>query len=155
LRILEPNNYNVQISNYTNSTLVNHSYVPRICNRATCTPQKIRSLPPTTCIKTEQLKGLIAALTPPEIPEFESLQLPREKEGKTKKKGIMKYLVEAEGGSEGLNGAPSAGPAYRSVFAKDGYPPPTPGLDSCWDAFTYFLSVFSFCFPFHFLYKFY
>ncbi|XP_078169338.1 long chain acyl-CoA synthetase 4-like [Carex rostrata] len=47
----------------------------------------------------------------------------------------MKYLVEAKEGSEGLNGPPSVGPAYRSVFAKDGYSSLIPDLDSCWDAF--------------------
>lgn len=51
----------------------------------------------------------------------------------------MKYLVEAKEGSEGLNGAPSVGPAYRSVFAKDGYPSLIPDLDSCWDAFRYLM----------------
>ncbi|KAJ3704132.1 hypothetical protein LUZ61_007837 [Rhynchospora tenuis] len=49
----------------------------------------------------------------------------------------MKYLVQSKEGNEGLNGAPSVGPAYRSVFAKDGYATPTPGIDSCWDAFKY------------------
>uniref|UniRef100_A0A6N2JZ37 Long-chain-fatty-acid--CoA ligase n=1 Tax=Salix viminalis TaxID=40686 RepID=A0A6N2JZ37_SALVM len=27
------------------------------------------------------------------------------------------------------------GPVYRSLFAKDGFPPPVPGLESCWDVF--------------------
>ncbi|KAJ4749579.1 Long-Chain Acyl-CoA Synthetase [Rhynchospora pubera] len=49
----------------------------------------------------------------------------------------MKYLVQSKEGSEGLNGAPSVGPSYRSVFAKDGYATPIPGIDSCWDAFKY------------------
>ncbi|PKA64426.1 Long chain acyl-CoA synthetase 4 [Apostasia shenzhenica] len=47
----------------------------------------------------------------------------------------MKYLVEVEKGREGAGDAPSVGPAYRSVFAKEGFPPPVPGLESCWDVF--------------------
>ncbi|OAY69152.1 Long chain acyl-CoA synthetase 4 [Ananas comosus] len=47
----------------------------------------------------------------------------------------MKYLVEVEKGREGVDGGPSVGPVYRSVFAEDGFPPPIPGLDSCWDVF--------------------
>ncbi|XP_020100489.1 long chain acyl-CoA synthetase 4-like [Ananas comosus] len=45
----------------------------------------------------------------------------------------MKHLVEVEKAKVG--GGRTAGPAYRSVFAKDGFPPPIPGLDSCWDIF--------------------
>ncbi|KAJ1685345.1 hypothetical protein LUZ63_016735 [Rhynchospora breviuscula] len=47
----------------------------------------------------------------------------------------MKNLVEVEKGREGINGAPSVGPAYRSILAKDIFPPPDLGLDSCWDIF--------------------
>ncbi|KAL0918022.1 hypothetical protein M5K25_013141 [Dendrobium thyrsiflorum] len=47
----------------------------------------------------------------------------------------MKYLVEVEKCREGTTGSPSVGPVYRSVFAKDGFPPPVPGVDSCWDVF--------------------
>ncbi|ONK81175.1 uncharacterized protein A4U43_C01F26130 [Asparagus officinalis] len=47
----------------------------------------------------------------------------------------MNYLVEVEGERAPVNGIPSAGPVYRSVFAKDGFPPPIPGLESCWDVF--------------------
>ncbi|XP_038985081.1 long chain acyl-CoA synthetase 4-like isoform X2 [Phoenix dactylifera] len=47
----------------------------------------------------------------------------------------MRHLVEVEKGLEGGDGEPSVGPAYRSVFAKDGFPPPIPGLESCWDVF--------------------
>ncbi|XP_038986238.1 long chain acyl-CoA synthetase 4-like isoform X2 [Phoenix dactylifera] len=47
----------------------------------------------------------------------------------------MKHLVEVEEGREGSDGGPSVGPVYRSVFAKDGFPPPNPGLESCWDVF--------------------
>lgn len=41
----------------------------------------------------------------------------------------MKYVVKVE------EATPTAGPVYRSVSAKDGFPPPRPGLDCCWDIF--------------------
>ncbi|XP_020584641.1 long chain acyl-CoA synthetase 4-like [Phalaenopsis equestris] len=47
----------------------------------------------------------------------------------------MKYVVEVESGRESSDGSPSVGPAYRSIFAKDGFPPLIPGLESCWDGF--------------------
>ncbi|KAG6471238.1 hypothetical protein ZIOFF_072347 [Zingiber officinale] len=47
----------------------------------------------------------------------------------------MKHLVEVEKGQEAIDGRPSVGPVYRSAFAKDGFPPPVPGIDSCWDIF--------------------
>ncbi|KAJ3670910.1 hypothetical protein LUZ60_008336 [Juncus effusus] len=47
----------------------------------------------------------------------------------------MKHLVKVEEGREGVDGKPSVGPVYRSVVAKDGFPPPIPGLESCWDVF--------------------
>lgn len=53
----------------------------------------------------------------------------------------MKYLVEVENCREGTTGSPSVGPAYRSVFAKDGFPPPVPGVNSCWDVFRLALSL--------------
>lgn len=46
-----------------------------------------------------------------------------------------KYLVEVEKGKDAVNGRPSVGPVYRSIFAKDGFPPPIDGLDCCWDVF--------------------
>ncbi|XP_047967640.1 long chain acyl-CoA synthetase 4-like [Salvia hispanica] len=46
-----------------------------------------------------------------------------------------KYIVEVEPGKPAKDGKPSIGPVYRSIFAKDGFPPPIPGLDSCWDIF--------------------
>ncbi|NP_001310699.1 long chain acyl-CoA synthetase 4 [Ricinus communis] len=46
-----------------------------------------------------------------------------------------KYLIEVEKAKEAKDGKPSVGPVYRSLFAKDGFPPPIPGLDSCWDVF--------------------
>lgn len=47
------------------------------------------------------------------------------------------FLVEVEKGKEANDGRPSMGPVYRSVFAKDGFPPPIDGMDSCWDVFRY------------------
>lgn len=46
-----------------------------------------------------------------------------------------KFIVEVEPAIEAKDGKPSMGPVYRSVFAKDGFPPPIDGLDSCWDVF--------------------
>jgi len=46
-----------------------------------------------------------------------------------------KFIVEVEPAIDGKDGKPSMGPVYRSVFAKDGFPPPIDGLDSCWDVF--------------------
>ncbi|KAI5595262.1 hypothetical protein BDE02_03G126400 [Populus trichocarpa] len=46
-----------------------------------------------------------------------------------------KYLIEVEKAKEAKDGMPSIGPVYRSLFAKDGFPPPVPGLESCWDVF--------------------
>ncbi|XP_062146982.1 long chain acyl-CoA synthetase 4 [Alnus glutinosa] len=45
------------------------------------------------------------------------------------------FLVEVEKAKEARDGRPSAGPVYRSVFAKDGFPKPIEGMDSCWDVF--------------------
>ncbi|WOL02121.1 long chain acyl-CoA synthetase 4 [Canna indica] len=47
----------------------------------------------------------------------------------------MKYLVEVEKGKDGEGGRPSVGPTYRSVWAKDGFPSPAPGMETCWDVF--------------------
>ncbi|KAG6493390.1 hypothetical protein ZIOFF_048373 [Zingiber officinale] len=47
----------------------------------------------------------------------------------------MKHLVKVEGGREAVDGRPSVGPAYRSAFAKEGFPPPVPGIHCCWDIF--------------------
>ncbi|TMW84501.1 hypothetical protein EJD97_025053 [Solanum chilense] len=46
-----------------------------------------------------------------------------------------KFIVEVEPAKPAKDGRPSMGPVYRSLFAKDGFPPPIPGLDSCWDIF--------------------
>ncbi|XP_031255842.1 long chain acyl-CoA synthetase 4-like [Pistacia vera] len=45
------------------------------------------------------------------------------------------YIVEVEGAKEARDGKPSIGPVYRSIFAKDGFPSPMHGMESCWDAF--------------------
>ena len=47
------------------------------------------------------------------------------------------YLVEVEKAKEAKDGRPSVGPVYRSLFAKDGFPAPIQGMDSCWDVFRY------------------
>lgn len=46
-----------------------------------------------------------------------------------------RYIVEVEPGKPAKDGRPSIGPVYRSVYAKNGFPAPIPGLDSCWDIF--------------------
>lgn len=55
-----------------------------------------------------------------------------------------KFTVEVEPAKEAKDGKPSIGPVYRSVFAKDGFPPPIDGLDSCWDVFRSVISFFFF-----------
>ncbi|GFP86723.1 long chain acyl-coa synthetase 4 [Phtheirospermum japonicum] len=45
------------------------------------------------------------------------------------------YIVEVEPSKLARDGKPSIGPVYRSIFAKDGFPAPLPGLDCCWDIF--------------------
>ncbi|GMJ03862.1 long-chain acyl-CoA synthetase 4 [Hibiscus trionum] len=45
------------------------------------------------------------------------------------------YLIKVEEGKAAADGQPSAGPVYRSTFAKDGFPAPIPGMESCWDIF--------------------
>lgn len=46
-----------------------------------------------------------------------------------------KFLIEVEPAKEAKEGRPSIGPVYRSIFAKDGFPEPIEGMDSCWDIF--------------------
>lgn len=46
-----------------------------------------------------------------------------------------RFIIEVEKAKEATEDKPSRGPAYRSIFAKNGFPPPIPGLDSCWDVF--------------------
>lgn len=48
-----------------------------------------------------------------------------------------RFIIEIEPAKEAKDGNPAMGPVYRSVFAKDGFPPPIPGMDSCWDIFRY------------------
>ncbi|KAL3499226.1 hypothetical protein ACH5RR_038319 [Cinchona calisaya] len=47
----------------------------------------------------------------------------------------MKYIIQVEPAKPAEDGKPSIGPVYRSAFAKDCFPPPIEGLDSCWDIF--------------------
>lgn len=46
------------------------------------------------------------------------------------------YNCKVEEGKEAANGKPSVGPVYRSILAKDGFPPPPSGIDTCWDVFS-------------------
>ncbi|GKV40045.1 hypothetical protein SLEP1_g47725 [Rubroshorea leprosula] len=46
-----------------------------------------------------------------------------------------KYIIEVEKAKAAGDGRPSVGPVCRSIFAKDGFPPPIHGMDSCWDIF--------------------
>ncbi|XP_057967328.1 long chain acyl-CoA synthetase 4-like [Malania oleifera] len=46
-----------------------------------------------------------------------------------------KFIIEVEPAKAAENGRPSRGPVYRSAFCKDGFPPPIPGMESCWDVF--------------------
>ncbi|KAL6578750.1 Long chain acyl-CoA synthetase 4 [Orobanche minor] len=52
-----------------------------------------------------------------------------------------RFIVEVEPSKPAKGGKPSIGPVYRNISAKDGFPPPIPGLDSCWDIFRSGLSV--------------
>ncbi|KAL5750082.1 hypothetical protein ACOSP7_024685 [Xanthoceras sorbifolium] len=47
----------------------------------------------------------------------------------------QRFIMEVEPAKQATEGRPSIGPAYRSIFAKDGFPAPIPGLESCWDIF--------------------
>ncbi|XP_060180127.1 long chain acyl-CoA synthetase 4-like [Lycium barbarum] len=46
-----------------------------------------------------------------------------------------RFIIEVEPAKPGKDGKPAVGPVYRSLFAKDGFPPSIDGLDSCWDIF--------------------
>ncbi|GAB2293138.1 Long chain acyl-CoA synthetase 4 [Dionaea muscipula] len=46
-----------------------------------------------------------------------------------------KYIVEVEPAKPAKDGRPSMGPAYRSIFAKDGFPELPQGFETCWDVF--------------------
>ncbi|XWS50081.1 hypothetical protein CRYUN_Cryun12cG0057700 [Craigia yunnanensis] len=45
------------------------------------------------------------------------------------------YIIKVEEGKAASDGKPSIGPVYRSCFAKNGFPAPIPGMESCWDIF--------------------
>ncbi|VAH78001.1 unnamed protein product [Triticum turgidum subsp. durum] len=47
----------------------------------------------------------------------------------------MQHVVKVEEGRPAADGRPSVGPTYRSAFARDGFPAPVDGLDSCYDIF--------------------
>ena len=60
-----------------------------------------------------------------------------------------KFLIEVEPAKQATDGRPSVGPVYRSIFAKDGFPAPIPGMESCWDIFrSGFVFFVLFCFGF-------
>lgn len=46
-----------------------------------------------------------------------------------------RFIFEVEAAKEATDGKPSVGPVYRSTFAKDGFPNPIDGIQSCWDIF--------------------
>ncbi|KAL0730768.1 hypothetical protein Bca4012_026862 [Brassica carinata] len=46
-----------------------------------------------------------------------------------------RFIYEVEAAKEATDGKPSIGPVYRSTLAKDGFPDPIDGIDSCWDIF--------------------
>ncbi|KAL7165535.1 hypothetical protein ACSBR2_041256 [Camellia fascicularis] len=46
-----------------------------------------------------------------------------------------RFVIEVDPAKAVEEGRPSIGPVYRSLFAKDGFPPPIDGMDSCWDIF--------------------
>lgn len=46
-----------------------------------------------------------------------------------------KFIVEVEPAVPEQEGKPSKGPVYRSIFAKDGFPVPQEGMETCWDIF--------------------
>ncbi|GFZ16399.1 AMP-dependent synthetase and ligase family protein [Actinidia rufa] len=45
------------------------------------------------------------------------------------------FVIEVEPGTEANKGRPSMGPAYRSVYSRDGFPTRIEGMESCWDNF--------------------
>ncbi|KAH8964740.1 hypothetical protein BDL97_04G082000 [Sphagnum fallax] len=49
---------------------------------------------------------------------------------------VERFIVKVEEGVPGSEGVPSKGPVYRSVFAKDGFPPLPEGLFTTWDLFS-------------------
>eukprot|EP00250_Pteridium_aquilinum_P007552 c1723_g1_i1 orf=521-2539(-) len=52
-------------------------------------------------------------------------------------RNLKYYNCKVEEGKEASDGKPSVGPVYRSILAKDSFPPPPPpGVDTCWDVFS-------------------
>jgi long-chain acyl-CoA synthetase len=49
---------------------------------------------------------------------------------------VERFIVKVEEGVPGSEGVPSKGPVYRSLFAKDGFPPLPEGLFTTWDLFS-------------------
>lgn len=49
-----------------------------------------------------------------------------------------KYIYEIEPAKPEQGEIPSIGPAYRSIFAKDGFPQTPAGMETCWDIFRLF-----------------
>ena len=62
-----------------------------------------------------------------------------------------RFIYEIEPSKPENDGKPSTGPVYRNIFAKDGFPQPPPGMDTCWDIFRLFFRSLSFVI---FLYRF-
>ncbi|KAL9271915.1 Long chain acyl-CoA synthetase 4-like protein [Drosera capensis] len=50
--------------------------------------------------------------------------------------GRKSFIVEVEAAKPARDGRPSMGPAYRSIFAKDGFPELPDGMITCWDVFS-------------------
>ncbi|XP_042398611.1 long chain acyl-CoA synthetase 1-like [Zingiber officinale] len=48
---------------------------------------------------------------------------------------MANFTVQVESGRRGKDGNPSVGPVYRSILAKDGFPPLDPDLNTSWDVF--------------------
>lgn len=46
-----------------------------------------------------------------------------------------KFIYEIEPAKPEQDEKPSIGPVYRSIFAKDGFPQPPEGMETCWDVF--------------------
>lgn len=54
---------------------------------------------------------------------------------------MLEYLVEVEESRSATDGKPSAGPVYRSSYAKDGLLEIPAGFESPWDFFRYDLML--------------
>ncbi|GAB2225460.1 hypothetical protein Droror1_Dr00006252 [Drosera rotundifolia] len=50
--------------------------------------------------------------------------------------GRKSFIVEVEAAKPARDGRPSMGPAYRSIFAKDGFPELPDDMTTCWDVFS-------------------